>query len=84
MIEVTLILKQKELDVFVPNKISFGRLKHLLHQALAENGTNISSDFQVIIQDKSFRLGNFDTMDDFPLANGERLEILLGEANAVI
>lgn len=84
MIEITLILNKKELDLVVPNKVTMGRLKELLHETLGENGIDIAEDFRLRIKDKQVTVGAFDMAFDFGLASGDRLEIELGEKNADI
>ncbi|WP_172209902.1 hypothetical protein [Pseudolactococcus hodotermopsidis] len=78
------MLDGKEQDVLVPSKVTFGRLKVLVTESLAENGFNLPSDYQLVIKGKSFEMGQFDLISDFALSNGDRLEILLGETSAII
>ncbi|MBS7576412.1 MULTISPECIES: hypothetical protein [unclassified Enterococcus] len=84
MIEITLVLKQKELDILIPSKITFGRLRDLVKEALIENGIKLPADFKLVIQDKTFKIGYFDFISDFGISNGDKLEIELGEANEAI
>jgi uncharacterized ubiquitin-like protein YukD len=37
-----------------------------------------------VLKGKSFELGEFDLISDFGISNGDSLEIVLGETNAVV
>lgn len=84
MIEITLLLHHKELDLAVPNKLAMGRLKELIRAALQENGMQISEDFRLRVKDKLMTAGGSDVAFDFGLAGGDRLEVVWGKNNAVV
>lgn len=84
MIEITLVLEGKEQDLVIPTKVTFGRLKILIAEALAENGRRLPVGFQLVLKGKSFELGEFDLISDFGISNGDSLGIVLGETNAVV
>jgi uncharacterized ubiquitin-like protein YukD len=79
MIEVTFVFNQQDLDVLIPSKVSFQRLSILLKEALAENGFVLPDNYQLKLLDKTFQMGRIDSLRDFGVSNGDRLEILVGE-----
>ncbi|MBC1925544.1 EsaB/YukD family protein [Listeria innocua] len=79
MIEVTFVLNHQELDMLIPNRVSFVRLTVLLKEALAENGYVLPENYQLKLADKTFHMGEADILGDFAISNGDRIEILVGE-----
>lgn len=77
MIEVTFVLNGQELDVFVPNKITFQRLHELLREALMQNSFMLPENYHLRLVDKTFQIGDTDVLRDFGISNGDRLEILV-------
>lgn len=84
MIEITLLLHNKELDLAVSDKLTLGRLRELVRAALQENGFLMPEDFRLKIKDKQITVRETDVVSDFGLAGGDRLEIVLGEEDAAV
>lgn len=72
------------MDVVIPRKISFARLRELVQEALAEMNVTLPNNYQLNLMDKSFKLGLSDKLSDFGFSNGDRIEILVGEVSEII
>lgn len=77
--EITLIMQEEEIDIVIPKKVTFGRLRSLLRSLFSEHGNALPEDILLKIQGKTVRLQDSDWLSDFGIGNGERIEIVIGE-----
>lgn len=79
MIEITLVYKGQEIDIVISKQITMQRLRELLLEMFRENKVNIENNFTFRWLDKQFQMGELDTIADFRISNGDRLELVVGE-----
>ncbi len=87
MFEITLVMKNEEMDMVVPQKVTFGRLCSLLCALFSEHGNALPEKVFLKIQGKTVRLKDSDWLSDFGVGNGERIEIMVeecGESDEII
>ena len=87
MFEITLVMKNEEMDMVVPQKVTFGRLCSLLCALFSEHGNALPEKVFLKIQGKTVRLKDSDWLSDFGMGNGERIEIMVeecGESDEII
>lgn len=87
MFEITLVMKNEEMDMVVPQKVTFGRLRSLLCALFSEHGNALPEKVFLKIQGKTVRLKDSDWLSDFGVGNGERIEIMVeecGESDEII
>ncbi len=77
--EITLIMQEEEIDIVIPKKVTFGRLRSLLRSLFSEHGNALPENILLKIQGKTVRLQDSDWLSDFGIGNGERIEIVIGE-----
>lgn len=77
--EITLIMQNEEIDIVIPKKVTFGRLRSLLRSLFSEQGNALPENILLKIQGKTVRLQDSDWLSDFGIGNGERIEIVIGE-----
>ncbi|GAB2023514.1 hypothetical protein RyT2_25910 [Pseudolactococcus yaeyamensis] len=79
MFEITLVMQNDEMDIVIPKKVPFGRLRSLLRALFWEHGNALPENILLKIQGKTVRLQDSDWLSDFGIGNGERIEIVIGE-----
>ena len=79
MFEITLIMQEEEIDIVIPKKVTFGRLRSLLRSLFSEHGNALPENILLKIQGKTVRLQDSDWLSDFGIGNGERIEIVVGK-----
>ena len=79
MFEITLVMKNEEMDMVVPQKVTFGRLCSLLCALFSEHGNALPEKVFLKIQGKTVRLKDSDWLSDFGVGNGEKIEIMVEE-----
>lgn len=87
MFEITLVMKNEEMDMVVPQKVTFGRLCSLLCALFSEHGNALPEKVFLKIQGKTVRLKDSDWLSDFGVGNGEKIEIMVeecGESDEII
>ena len=67
------------LDIVIPKKVTFGRLRSLLRSLFSEHGNALPENILLKIQGKTVRLQDSDWLSDFGIGNGERIEIVVGK-----
>ena len=77
--EITLIMQEEEIDIVIPKKVTFGRLRSLLRSLFSEHGNALPENILLKIQGKTVRLQDSDWLSDFGIGNGERIEIVVGK-----
>ena len=77
--EITLIMQNEEIDIVIPKKVTFGRLRQLLRSLFSEHGNALPENILLKIQGKTVRLQDSDWLSDFGIGNGERIEIVVGK-----
>ena len=77
--EITLIMQEEEIDIVIPKKVTFGRLRSLLRSLFSEHGNALPENILLKSQGKTVRLQDSDWLSDFGIGNGERIEIVIGE-----
>ena len=77
--EITLIMQNEEIDIVIPKKVTFGRLRSLLRSLFSEHGNALPENILLKIQGKTVRLQDSDWLSDFGFGNGERIEIVVGK-----
>ena len=77
--EITLIMQNEEIDIVIPKKVTFGRLRSLLRSLFSEHGNALPENILLKIQGKTVRLQDSDWLSDFGIGNGERIEIVVGK-----
>lgn len=76
MIEMTLELEQKQIDLLLPKGIAFYRLKYLIREAFAEKGMILPEGFTLSLRDKAIDVGEYDLVSSFGIASGDRFQIV--------
>ncbi|GAX48457.1 EsaB/YukD family protein [Pseudolactococcus reticulitermitis] len=79
MFEITLVMQNDEMDIVIPKKVTFGRLRSLLRSLFLEHGNALPENILLKIQGKTVRLQDSDWLSDFGIGNGEKIEIVIGE-----
>mgnify|MGYP002662974657 FL=1 len=77
--EITLMRQNEEIDIGIPKKVTFGRLRSLLRSLFSEHGNALPENILLKIQGKTVRLQDSDWLSDFGIGNGERIEIVVGK-----
>ena len=77
--EITLIMQEEEIDIVIPKKVTFGRLRSLLRSLFSEHGNALPENILLKIQGKTVRLQDSDWLSDFGIGNGKRIEIVVGK-----
>lgn len=77
--EITLVMQNDEMDIVIPKKVTFGRLRSLLRALFSEHGNALPENILLKIQGKTVRLQDSDWLSDFGIGNGEKIEIVIGE-----
>lgn len=75
MIEITLMLGDKYIDLRVPGQVTFERLQQLIAEAFAEKGTILPAGFVLEQSDKEFEVSGADLITSFGVGNGDRIHI---------
>jgi uncharacterized ubiquitin-like protein YukD len=75
MIEVTLEYAGKQLDLLVPDQVTFARLSQLIRDGFAAKGTTLPEGFVVAPADKALVVSGHDYLSSFGIGNGDRLQI---------
>jgi len=76
VIEITLVLQGKQIDLVVPGEVTFDRLRGLIGAAFAEKGLVLPGDFSLALDDKALGLSGSDVIASFGVGNGDRLRIM--------
>ena len=72
-------MQNEEIDIVIPKKVTFGRLRSLLRSLFSEHGNALPENILLKIQGKTVRLQDSDWLSDFGIGNGERIEIVVGK-----
>lgn len=75
MIEVTLDHDGKQIDLVVPDAVTFERLTQLILAGFAAKGTVLPEGFSFAIDDKALAVSGFDVLSSFGIGHGDRLYI---------
>ena len=84
LFEITVIMGGQEIDLFIPKKVTLGRLCTLLKLTFVEQGHPLPKSIVLNILDKSFNVGTSELLSDFGVGNGDKIEILIGANNEII
>ncbi|WP_158861878.1 EsaB/YukD family protein [Leifsonia sp. AG29] len=75
MIEVTLVLDGKELDLLVPGRTTFDRLQRLIREGFASRDVALPADYSLALADKALVISGGDIIESFGVGNGDRLYV---------
>lgn len=76
VIEVTVELSGKQVDLVVPGEVTFDRLAALIRDGFALRGTALPERFTLMLRDKALAVSGYDTVSAFGIGNGDRLRIV--------
>jgi uncharacterized ubiquitin-like protein YukD len=76
VIEITLELSGKQVDLAVPGEVTFDRLTELIRDGFAAKGTALPEDFVLAFDDKALAVSGYDLVSAFGVGNGDRLQIV--------
>lgn len=75
MIEITLVFGDKYIDLRVPGRVTFERLRQLISEAFAAKGTILPTEFVLAQGDKELVVSGADLIASFGVGNGDRIHI---------
>lgn len=79
MIEITLVHLGKQVDLVVPDAVTFDRLTRLIGDALADKGVRLPDGFALALDGKALTVNGSDLVCAFGVGNGDRFHIMTEE-----
>ena len=76
-IDISIELNSRQLDLRVPTDVTLTRLIHLVSQVLQEHHITMPRQWRLDLQDKQINLGSHDTLNDFPIGDGDLLTVVV-------
>ncbi|WP_431219086.1 EsaB/YukD family protein [Leifsonia xyli] len=79
-IDLSIELNGKQLDLRVPAAVTLARLTELIGRVLREHDIVMPAEWRLRLKDKPIALGDHDVIADFPVGDGDVLEVVTPSA----
>ncbi|NEW62172.1 hypothetical protein GMA11_02065 [Granulicatella sp. zg-ZJ] len=81
MIGITLVKDNKEIDLLVPSKVTMHQLKELIYNMFEHHGIALKYPFQLVVKNKCIHIGEYDVLEDYGIATGDKFEMIIDDTH---
>ncbi|MDR0298506.1 MAG: EsaB/YukD family protein [Streptococcaceae bacterium] len=75
-IDISLKYRESQYDLRLPREVSMARLSELLEKALRGKGRELPENWQLVLENKTFKLTHDDRLSELPIGDGDVFQII--------